>query len=210
MADHPGGRNSCGRNFADPLALMSSTRRPRIWLRFLAAIFAAVLLWVVAIFWLVSRQAGRDESRHADAIVVFGAAEYFGHPSPIYRARLDHAYTLFKNGFAPLIITSGGAADDPTFTEGGVGRDYLVSRGVPDGAVIAETQSGDTRESATRIANIFRTNHLHTCLAVSDGYHMFRVKRMLEREGVTTYASPRPESRLSSHWQRTKVKLREV
>jgi len=157
---------------------MSSTRRPRIWLAMFAAIAAAALAWVSAIFWLVSRQASRDESQHADAIVVFGAAEYAGHPSPIYRARLDHAYTLFKSGFAPLIITSGGAADDPNFTEGG--------------------------------ANIFRTNRLHTCLAVSDGYHMFRVKRMLESEGVIAYASPRPDSRLTGHWQRTKVKLREV
>ena len=189
---------------------MSSIRRPRIWSRLMATIFAVALAWVVVIFFLVTRQAGRDESRHADAIVVFGAAEYYGRPSPIYRARLDHAYTLFKNGFAPLIITSGGAADDPTFTEGGVGRDYLVARGVPDGAVIAETQSGDTSESAARIANIFRTNHLHTCVAVSDGYHMFRVKQMLQREGVTAYASPRPDSRLTSHWQRSKVKLREV
>ena len=189
---------------------MSRTRLPRIWWRLLLALFAGALAWVVSIFWLISRQAGRDESRKADAIVVFGAAEYAGRPSPIYRARLDHAYTLFRSGFAPLIITSGGAADDPNFTEGGVGRDYLVSRGVPDGAVIAETQSGDTSESAARIANIFRTNRLHTCLAVSDGYHMFRVKRMLEREGLTAYASPRPDSRLSTHWQRTKVKLREV
>jgi uncharacterized SAM-binding protein YcdF (DUF218 family) len=189
---------------------MSRTRRPRIWRRLLLALFVGALAWVVAIFWLITRQAGRDESRKADAIVVFGAAEYAGRPSPIYRARLDHAYTLFRSGFAPLIITSGGAADDPNFTEGGVGRDYLVSRGVPDGAVIAETQSGDTSESAARIANIFRINRLHTCLAVSDGYHMFRVKRMLEREGLTAYASPRPDSRLSSHWQRTKVKVREV
>jgi uncharacterized SAM-binding protein YcdF (DUF218 family) len=179
-------------------------------LRLLLVGLAGVLAWVIAVFWLVSRQAGRDESRHADAIVVFGAAEYFGRPSPIYRARLDHAYKLFSDGFAPLIITSGGAADDPTFTEGGVGRDYLVSRGVPDGAVIAETQSADTSESAARIANIFKTNHLHTCLAVSDGYHMFRVKKMLEREGMTAYASPRPESALPNHWQRAKLKLREV
>ena len=189
---------------------MSRNRRPRIWLRLLLISVGGVLAWFIAVFWLVSRQAGRDESRHADAIVVFGAAEYFGHPSPIYRVRLDHAYTLFKNGFAPLIITSGGAADDPTFTEGGVGRDYLVSRGVPDGAVIAETQGADTSESAARIAKIFRTNHLHSCLAVSDGYHMFRVKKMLEGEGVTAYASPRPDSGLSNRWQRTKVKLREV
>src|SRR5438874_3771864 len=117
---------------------MSSTRRPRIWLAMFAAIAAAALAWVSAIFWLVSRQASRDESQHADAIVVFGAAEYAGHPSPIYRARLDHAYTLFKSGFAPLIITSGGAADDPNFTEGGVGRVYLVSRVVLVGEVLAE------------------------------------------------------------------------
>src|SRR5436309_10279320 len=189
---------------------MSSTRRRRIWLPLFTSLLGVVLAWIGAIFWLVTRQSWHDESRQADAIVVFGAAEYAGHPSPIYRARLDHAYTLFRSGFAPLIITSGGAADDPNFTEGGVGRDYLVSRGVPDGAVIAETQSADTSESAARIANIFRTNHLHTCVAVSDGYHMFRVKQMLQREGVTAYASPRPDSRLTSHWQRSKVKLREV
>src|SRR5436853_351356 len=175
---------------------MSSTRRPRIWSCLMATIFAVALAWFVVIFCLVTRQAGRDESRHADAIVVFGAAEYYGRPSPIYRARLDHAYTLFKNGFAPLIITSGGAADDPTFTEGGVGRDYLVARGVPDGAVIAETQSADTSESAARITNIFRANPLHSCLTVTAGYHMFRVKQMLRRAGVTAYASPRPDSRL--------------
>src|SRR5436190_15428383 len=189
---------------------MSSTRRPRIWLAMFAAIAAAALAWVSAIFWLVSRQASRDESQHADAIVVFGAAEYAGHPSPIYRARLDHAYTLFRSGFAPLIITSGGAAEDPRFTEGGVGRDYLVSRGVPDDRIIAETQSNDTSESAARIANILRANHLRTCVAVSDGYHMFRVKQMLTQQGIVVYASPRPDPRLPSRWQRTKVKLREV
>jgi uncharacterized SAM-binding protein YcdF (DUF218 family) len=189
---------------------MSSTLRRRIWLRLLATLLAVALAWIVAIFWFVSRQSWQDESRQADAIVVFGAAEYAGHPSPIYKARLDHAYTLFLRGFAPLIITSGGAADDPLFTEGGVGRDYLVARGVPDDRIIAETQSSDTSESASRIANILRANHLRTCVAVSDGYHMFRVKQMLTQQGIVVYASPRPDPRLPSRWQRTKVKLREV
>jgi len=162
------------------------------------------------VYWLVSRQADQDESRQAEAIVVFGAAEYSGHPSPIYRARLDHAYTLFKKGMAPLIITTGGAAEDPSFSEGGVGRDYLVLRGVPDGDIIAETQSSDTSQSAARVANILRANGLHNCLAVSDGYHMFRVKQMLERQAITVYASPRPDSRLPSRWERMRVKLREV
>ncbi|HEX4663063.1 MAG TPA: YdcF family protein [Terriglobales bacterium] len=189
---------------------MASSRRSRIWLRFLGILVAVALGWVAAVYWLVSRQADQDESRQAEAIVVFGAAEYSGHPSPIYRARLDHAYTLFKKGMAPLIITTGGAAEDPSFSEGGVGRDYLVSRGVPDGDIIAETQSSDTSQSAARVANILRANGLHNCVAVSDGYHMFRVKQMLERQAITVYASPRPDSRLPSRWERMRVKLREV
>lgn len=187
-----------------------SNGQPRIWLRIFGILLALFLIWVGIVYWRITRQAGEDESRPADAIVVFGAAEYSGHPSPIYKARLDHAYTLFKSGLAPLIITTGGAARDPSFSEGEVGRDYLVSRGVPDGNIIAETQSTDTSQSASRIANILRANGLHNCLAVSDGYHMFRVKHMLEREGVTVFASPRPDSRVRGSWQRARVKLREV
>jgi uncharacterized SAM-binding protein YcdF (DUF218 family) len=189
---------------------MASSRRLRIWGRFLGILVAVAFAWVTAVYGLVSHQADQDESRQAEAIVVFGAAEYSGHPSPIYRARLDHAYTLFRKGMAPLIITTGGAGEDPSFSEGGVGRDYLVSRGVPDGDIIAETQSSDTRQSAARVANILRANGMHNCLAVSDGYHMFRVKQMLEREAITVYASPRPDSKVPSRWERIRVKLREV
>ena len=184
--------------------------RWRIWLRVLGPLLVLALAWIGTVFWLVTQQATRDETQPADAIVVFGAAEYSGHPSPIYRARLDHAYTLFKRGLSPLIITTGGGAADPHFTEGGVGRDYLVARGVPDREVIAETQSSDTSQSAKRVANILRKNRLHTCLAVSDGYHLFRVKQMLKKEGVTAYASPRQDAHLQSRWERARVRLREV
>jgi uncharacterized SAM-binding protein YcdF (DUF218 family) len=81
---------------------------------------------------------------------------------------------------------------------------------VPDGDIIAETQSSDTSQSAARVAIILRANGMHNCLAVSDGYHMFRVKQMLERQAITVYASPRPDSRLPSRWERMRVKLREV
>lgn len=194
--------------------MSTSSERPKrfsgIGFRILALFCAIAAVWLGGVFWLVSRQSVRDETRQADAIIVFGAAEYSGHPSPIYKARLDHAYTLFRQGMAPLIITTGGAAEDLRFSEGGVGHDYLVSRGVPDAAIIAETQSSDTRESAARIAAILRANRLGTCLAVSDGYHLFRVKQMLEREGVTVYASPRPDARLPGRWQRIRLKLHEV
>ncbi len=189
---------------------MSSANKSSVWFRILLAVLVLALVWVGSIYWLVNQQAEKDESQKADAIVVFGAAEYAGHPSPVYRARLDHAYTLFREGMAPLIITTGGGAQDPHFTEGGVGRDYLIAHGVPDRNIIAETQSNDTSESAVRVGNIFRANGIHTCLAVSDGYHMFRVKQMLGGEGVTVYASPRPDTHLPSPWERIRLKLREV
>jgi len=189
---------------------MSKEHKARAWPRVLAALLVFALAWVGVLYWLISRQAEQDESQPAEALVVFGAAEYAGHPSPVYRARLDHAYTLFVQGMAPLIVTTGGGAQDPRFTEGGVGRDYLAALGVPDRNIIAETQGSDTSQSAARVANILRTNGLHTCLAVSDSYHMFRVKQMLKREGIMAYASPRPDSHLPSRWERIRLKLREV
>ena len=158
--------------------------------------------WVVAIVvvafavsaGLIVRQGGRDETRRADAIVVFGAAEYAGRPSPVYRARLDHAYDLFERGIAPMVITTGGAGADPKFNEGGVGRDYLSRRGIPDRSLIAETQSEDTAESAQRVSAILRANSMQTVVAVSDAYHIFRIKRLMWRYGIVVYGSPRPGS----------------
>lgn len=135
-----------------------------------------------------------DQPHTADCILVLGAAEYSGHPSPVYRARLDHAYQLFREGMAPLIITSGGSGKDPKYSEGQVGRDYLLSRGVPDSDLIAETQADNTDESTQRAAVIMRTNGFDDVLLVSDAYHMFRAKRMMQRQGFTVYISPRPES----------------
>ncbi len=158
----------------------------------------------------VARQASRDEARPAGAIIVFGAAEYAGRPSPVYRARLDHAYDLYARGIAPIVITTGGAGADPTYTEGGVGRDYLAKRGIPDPGLIAETQSDDTAESAQRIAGILRANRIHDAVAVSDAYHVFRIKQLMKAQGIAVYGSPRPESRPRTSWGRTVGVLREA
>lgn len=179
-----------------------------IWLLVLAV--SCLLAWFGVVCAHILRQARSDEARPAAAIVVFGAAEYAGRPSPIYRARLDHAYALFRKGLARVVITTGGSGRDPTFTEGGVGRDYLRSLGIPDGDLIAETQSSDTMQSAQRVAVIMRTNGLRNCLAVSDAYHVFRVKQMLEGEGVTAYAAPRPDSLPHSLWERSFLVGREA
>ncbi|HMK31505.1 MAG TPA: YdcF family protein [Terriglobales bacterium] len=158
----------------------------------------------------ISQQAQLNEIRPADAIVVFGAAEYSGHPSPVYRARLEHAFMLFEKGIAPVVITTGGAADDPTFSEGGVGRDFLARRGIPDVNLIAETQGGNTAESAARVAVIMRANGMHSAVVVSDAYHIFRIKAMMAREGITAYGAPRPDSRPRSLWSRAEGLVREV
>jgi uncharacterized SAM-binding protein YcdF (DUF218 family) len=184
---------------------------PRWWLRlFLVAVVAlAAFLTITAI--QVVHTASLQELHPADAIVIFGAAEYSGRPSPVLRARLDHALDLFHSGLAPVIITTGGAAADPVFSEGGVGRDYLMRHGVPERSLIAETQGRDTSESALRVAVIMRANGLHSCVAVSDAYHVFRIRKLLQHEGIgPVYVAPRPGSEPRSTLQRAIAALREA
>jgi uncharacterized SAM-binding protein YcdF (DUF218 family) len=112
---------------------------------------------------------------------------------------------------AAVVITTGGAAADPKFSEGGVGKEYLRKRGVPENALIAETQSSDTAESAQRVAVIMRTNGLRSCIAVSDAYHVFRIRKLLEHEGIATvYVAPRLDSRPHGAGLRTIAVLRET
>ncbi|MGH9566840.1 MAG: YdcF family protein, partial [Candidatus Angelobacter sp.] len=180
----------------------------KIWLLWL--LVPAGTGYVAVLYFNIVRQSTRDERRPADAIVVFGAAQYDGRPSPVYKARLDHAAQLYHEGFAPMVITTGGAGEDPKFNEGVVGREYLKARGVPDRQLIAETQSPDTAESARRVANIMRVNGMRSCVAVSDGYHLFRVKQMLGREGVLVYGSPRPNSKPQTFWKRQESVFHEI
>lgn len=182
------------------------------WIRWLiSGAIAVFIVYFGSICAEIVHTASEQQQLHsADAIVVFGAAEYSGRPSPVYRARLDHAFDLFSRSVAPVIITTGGSAADPSYSEGGVGHDYLLHRGVPENALIAETQATDTAESAQRVAVILSANHLHNCVAVSDAYHVFRIRKLLQHEGVTVYLSPRPDSRPHSVWQRSVAVLREA
>ena len=193
-------------------AVTSNQHSPgRSWLRLLvlAVLAAAVFLMITAA--RIVHTASLQEMHVADAIVVFGAAEYSGRPSPVLRARLDHALDLFHHGLAPVVITTGGAGADPSFTEGGVGRDYLIHHGVPERSLIAEMQGRDTSESAVRVGVIMRANGLHSCVAVSDAYHVFRIRKLLEHEGIgPVYVAPRTDSRPHSMAQRSVAVLREA
>ena len=178
-------------------------------LRLIGIVAGAVFAFYAVTSIRIVYDSNKQELGHADAIVVFGAAEYAGRPSPVYRARLDHAFQLFHAGVAPVIITTGGSGADPDFSEGGVGRDYLVKRGVPEKNLIAETQGTDTAHSAERVGVILRTNEMKSCVAVSDAYHVFRIRKLLERENIRTHLAPRPDSRPRGTWQRLFAILRE-
>jgi uncharacterized SAM-binding protein YcdF (DUF218 family) len=180
------------------------TRRPRLaqaiaWI----LVWALVLATVVWVFWVHAQirfYENLNEARPADAIAVFGAAEYDGRPSPVLRARLDHALALYQEKIAPLVITLGGGDPADRHSEGGVGHDYLMAHGIPDSAIIAETESSNTEESAKRLAVIARANDLKTIVVVSDGTHLFRVHALCESMGLNVYTSPRPETRGLSRW----------
>jgi uncharacterized SAM-binding protein YcdF (DUF218 family) len=160
----------------------------------LVALAIVGLLFAIALLSLrIEAQSGRDEAQPADVILVLGAAEYRGRPSPVLRARLDHALDLYARKLAPRILTTGGSGGDPIFTEGGVGRSYLMQHGVPSDAVIVESEGDSTVESTTMAAEIMRRMGLHSVIVVSDGYHIYRVKQMLESRGLTAYGSPRPD-----------------
>ena len=170
------------------------------------AAVAAMVAFAIAVAFVsieVARQARVDEARSADVILVLGAAEYRGRPSPVLRARLDHALGLYKRGMAPHILTTGGAGGDPVYTEGGVGQLYLVTRGVPSEAIIVEREGESTVYSIAAAAEIMRRMELKSCIVVSDRYHIFRVKKMLESRGITAYGSPwstRPADDWRERW----------
>lgn len=150
-------------------------------------------------YWLqrtaasIRRQSTIDEAKPADVIIVLGAAAYRGRPSPVLEARLNHALFLYLHKLAPKIMTTGGAGGDPNFTEGEVGRSYLSRRGVPAEDILVEPEGESTVHSLAVANEIMRKFGMKTCIVVSDGYHIFRVKRVLESRGYTVYGSPRPE-----------------
>ena len=161
----------------------------------MAAALAGLVVLVGTLSVRIGQQSTREEAQPADVILVLGAAEYRGRPSQVFRARLDHALELYRRKLAPQIMTTGGAGGEPVFTEGGVGRSYLIGRGVPPEAIVVETEGESTVYSTTLAGEIMRRMGLNSAIVVSDGYHIYRVKRMLESRGLKAYGSPRKEQK---------------
>jgi len=184
----------------------------RVALLLVFALVVAALGWCRWVYVQIESYADLDQAAqvaHVDAIVVFGAAEYDGRPSPVYRARLDHGLSLYHHGIAPLIITLGGNGGDQ-YNEGAVGREYLMGMGIPRQAIIAETVSRNTEESALRVSVIARANGLRRLIIVSDGTHLFRIHEICAAEGLDVLTSPRPYVSVEGGTEKTGWEFRRI
>ena len=179
--------------------------KPRSYLRITVAIAVVLLVaWVISMV-LVDRVGRRDEARRADAIVVLGAAQYVGRPSPVLRARVDHAIALWKRGLAPTLILTGGTGVGDTTSEAAVARKYAMSRGVPDRAIVVEIKGRTTSESMRAVARIMDDREQNSVILVSDPFHMLRLSILARRFGLEPYTSPTRTSPITSnreeHWK---------
>ena len=155
----------------------------------LLALLVIGLTWA-AVVVTVAIHAARDEATAADAIAVLGAAQYNGRPSPVFRARLDHAAALYQRGLAPVVLVTGGVGVRDTLNEANVGRDYLVRLGLPGDAVIPLAGGDDTYASIDQIKKWFTGRDTRRVLLVSDGFHMLRLQIIARRLGLVPYTSP--------------------
>jgi uncharacterized SAM-binding protein YcdF (DUF218 family) len=163
----------------------------------LVALAGAVIYTVALAAVLVVSQ--QDQRRPVDAIVVLGAAQYNGRPSPVLRARLDHALALYRDRLAPLIVVTGGVGRGDTTSEAIVGRRYLMAQGVPPEAVVAQPEGRSTMASMTAVAGWLRSRGNDRVLLVSDPFHMFRLRLEARRTRLEAYTSPTESSPISDN-----------
>ncbi len=165
------------------------------------AVILMALGWA-AVVVAVAVQAAHDQATGADAIAVLGAAQYNGRPSPVFRARLDHAATLYQRGLAPTVLVTGGVGARDTLNEANVGRSYLVRLGIPDDAVIPLAGGHDTFSSIDQVRRWFDGRDSRRVLLVSDGFHMLRLQIIARRLGLTPYTSPAAGSPIHANVRR--------
>ncbi len=159
-------------------------------LKVTAALVAAVVLYLAVTFIQVWRAARNDEARPAEAIVVFGTAQYNGVPSPVLAARLDHAIELYESDLAPVIVVTGGNRPGDKFTEATASANYLIERGVPDKNVLREVSGTSSWQSLAAAANFLDDRSIKEVLLVSDPFHSLRIRAMASELGLEGHSSP--------------------
>jgi|SRR5687768_9048010 len=164
----------------------------------LGGLLVLLVAWVASAVAVVDR-ARRDEARPADAIIVLGAAQYAGRPSPVLRARLDHAIDLWKKGLAPILVLTGGTGAGDTTSEAAVGKRYAIKQGVSAGAIHMETEGRTTIESLEGVADLEQLGTHPSVILVSDPFHMLRLSIVARRLGMTPLTSPTRTSPISDN-----------
>ena len=158
---------------------------------------AALAAWVLSLAAVLAWE-HNDQARPTGAIVVLGAAQYVGHPSPVLRARLDHAIALWQRRLAPILIVTGGTGTGDTTSEAAVSRRYCMQHGVPSKAIMLETEGRTTSQSMAGVADLMRGLGRRDVLLVSDPFHMLRLTILARRHGLEPYASPTPTSPIAA------------
>lgn len=179
-------------------------RWPRRLLVAVAVLVVLAVVWYLVCLFEVWRAARTDQARPVDAILVLGAAQYDGRPSPVLRARLDHAVSLWERGLAPYLVVTGGKLPGDRVTEARASADYLIGKGVPDEAILREVQGRTTWESLAASSRFLRDRGLDRVLIVSDPYHLLRARETAEEVGLDAHTSPVPDSLISggAEWER--------
>lgn len=162
-----------------------------------ALVLTSLLCWLASLGAVLLWER-RDEARPSEAIVVLGAAQYDGRPSPVLRARLDHALALWQRRLAPHVVVTGGMGDGDTTSEAAVGRRYLLKRGVPDSAILVEGRGRTTDESLARVAEMMDSVRSREVILVSDPFHMLRLTILARRYGLSAHTSPTRTSPISA------------
>ena len=178
---------------------MAVLRAIRTLLKLIAGALILALLAFVASFIVVLLTAQRDERRVADAIVVLGAAQYNGRPSPVLQSRLDHALKLYRLKLAPIVVLTGGIGPGDRESEATVGKRYLAARGVPTRRIVLRPRGRSTHASMDDVAEWARNERLDTLLLVSDPFHLARLKVEAWRVGIAAYVSPTRTSPISNN-----------
>lgn len=168
------------------LARPPRSRARRILLTLVGLAVTGWLLSAALVLWFASR----DRAAAADAIVVLGAAHYRGRPSPVLRARLDHAIGLYARGIAPRLVLTGGIAEGDTASEAAVSRTYAMRQGVPDTAILLENDGRTTHQSLRAVARLLAARELDRAVVVSDGFHLFRAWTSARHHGLVVLTSP--------------------
>ena len=171
-------------------------------------IVGAFVLWATTVL-LILYAGSRASGRSADAILVLGAAQYNGRPSPVLKARLDHAIALYHEGRAKHLVFTGGVGAGDTVSEGEVARRYALKQDVPASAILVERRGVTSAESVNEAAALMRSKDLRSALMVSDSYHMLRLELLARRAGIQPFRAPASSPIDRARRQRVRYVLRE-